>query len=79
MSLVTPVAVSLWTTITPLMWCPVSARSASSMRVLGRAFAPLDVEHLHVEAQALHHVDPQVAELAEARRQHLVARARACW
>ena len=37
------------------------------------ALAPLDVDRLHVESQPLHHVDPEVAELAVAERQNLVA------
>ena len=37
-----------------------------------RAFAPLDVDHLHLEPEALHHVDPQVAELPIARREHVI-------
>jgi len=38
------------------------------------AFAPFRVKDLHVEAKALGHVDPQVAELTEARSQDLVLR-----
>ena len=44
-----------------------------------RALAPLGVEHVDLEAQPLGHVDPEMAEHAEARREHPVARARGCW
>ena len=38
-----------------------------------RAFAPLGVQHLDLEAEPLGHVDPEVAEHPEPGRQHLVA------
>ena len=38
------------------------------------ALPPLGLEHLDVQAETLGHVDPEVAELAEAGREHLVAR-----
>ena len=40
----------------------------------GHPLTPLDLLDLDIEAQALSHVDPKVAELAKARRQHLVPR-----
>ena len=39
-----------------------------------RALAPLGVEHLDLEAEPLGHVDPEMAEHAEAGGEHLVAR-----
>ncbi len=38
-----------------------------------RRLAPFGVDHLHVEPEALRHLGPQVAELAVARGEHLVA------
>ena len=38
-----------------------------------RALAPLGVEHVDLEAEPLRHVDPEMAEHAEARREHAVA------
>ena len=38
-----------------------------------RTLAPLDVDLDHVQAHALAHVDPEVGELADAGREHLVA------
>ena len=46
-------------------------------RLLGtlerHALAPLDILDFHVVSEPLRHVDPQMAELSEARGQHLVA------
>ena len=39
-----------------------------------RAFPPLDIDHGDIEPQPLHHVDPEVAELAVAEGQDLVSR-----
>jgi hypothetical protein len=39
-----------------------------------RAVAPRALDDVHVEAEALHHVDPQVAELTVAERDDFVAR-----
>ena len=39
-----------------------------------RAFAPLGVEHLDVEAETLGHVDPEMTEHSEPAGEHLVAR-----
>src|ERR1700674_1202769 len=39
----------------------------------GNAFAPLDFEGLHVEAQTLRHVDPEMTKLAEARCKDFIA------
>ncbi len=41
--------------------------------VLRRAGSPLAFDHLNFQPEPLHHVDPQVAELAEARREYAVA------
>ena len=41
-----------------------------------RALTPLGVEHVDLEAEPLGHVDPEMAEHAEARREHPVARAK---
>jgi hypothetical protein len=38
------------------------------------ALAPIDIEHLDLVAETLRHVDPQMAELPEARGQDPVAR-----
>ena len=38
------------------------------------AFAPFDLDDLDLVAEALRHVDPKMAELAEARGKYLVAR-----
>jgi len=38
----------------------------------GRALAPLDLEHVDLEAEPLAHVDPKMGELPEARRQHAI-------
>jgi len=42
-----------------------------------RPLAPLGLEHLDLEAEPLAHVNPQMGELSEARRQHAVAGAEA--
>ncbi len=44
-----------------------------SVLLQGHAGAPLAIHDLHIQAQALAHVDPQVAELPETRGQHRVA------
>ena len=49
---------------------PAQPSAASSLVLIG-AVAPAPLNHVHVQAQALHHVDPQVAEQAVPERHHL--------
>ena len=45
-----------------------------SLLLQWHAGAPFAVDNLHIQTQALAHVDPQVAELSEAGSQHRVTR-----
>ena len=71
----TPVAVSLWVNSTALISWRLVGRERLLVALDRRALAPLGVEHVDLEAEPLGHVDPEMAEHAEARREHPVARA----
>ena len=64
-SLVTPVAVSLWVKSTALICVALVGGERLLIALDRRALAPLGVEHVHLEAETLGHVDPQMAEHAE--------------
>ena len=73
MRLVTPVEVSLCTTITALMLCARSAASRASIVLGRRAPAPVAGKEIHLQPEFFGQRLPQRGEMAGFGHQHLVA------